>query len=361
MSTVISPNVINTSSFVSDLNELAHQLTKTKNIASVSSATINNDSARSNHVVLEPPKFNFNYLKILQQLLIENDTKNLENGKNQINVHSDTVKMQREEENKALEASRAAYKRAQSSGAISKIFGWIAAAFTAVIAVALVATGVGAIAGAIMMTLALDQLVGMATGTSLMGEATKGIAMGLEELGMDPATANIIASVIILVVVVVATVGASATSSTAKVADSAASLTKGATTAAGSTSGATAAAGSATNSATAAFSAVRTAVGSAVGNYDKLRNSAQIITASTQLAGAATSIDSAVHKNEADLADVDRVRIEKIILQQQDAIENLIEKIKEGIANREATFMNMTRIIDEHHTSINKITSRISA
>jgi hypothetical protein len=354
--------VINTNSFLSDLNELAKQLTaKTPNISSIPPTPGKDTTASTHRAVLEPPKELLNYLKLLQVLLVKNDANNIEDGKNQIKVHSDTVKMKQEEASKALQASIAAQKKAESSNVFANIFGWIAAAVTAVVGVVMMASGVGAPAGAVMMVLAIDQMGGMATGTSMMGEATKGIATGLEQLGMDPTAANILASVLVLVIAVVATAGANsawsaAKSTYSKMTGSAASSAKVSPLVASTAKGSAAAASSATGSSATAGSAA-----AATESYmNTIIQGGQIIAASTQMAGAATNMKSAVHKHEADLADVNRARIEKVILQQRDALETLIKQIKESMANRESTINIMSSTLTQADNSMKKLV-RITA
>jgi hypothetical protein len=71
-------------------------------------------------------------------------------------------------------------------------------------------------------------------------------------------------------------------------------------------------------------------------------------------------MSSAVHKQEADLADANRARIEKVILQQRDALETLIKQIKESMANRESTMNMMSSILTQTDNSMKKLV-RITA
>ncbi|MBU6949799.1 type III secretion system translocon subunit SctE [Hahella sp. HN01] len=107
----------------------------------------------------------------------------------------------KEQIQKSIEAG----EKAKKGGLFGKIFGWIASIAAVVMAV----TAVGVVAGAVMLALAADSMVGAATGHSLMGAMTKGIAKGLQAMGMDESVANIVAGVVTAAVMVAVCVGAS--------------------------------------------------------------------------------------------------------------------------------------------------------
>ncbi len=82
---------------------------------------------------------------------------------------------------KAMEKARAEQAKAKKAGEWGKIFGWVAVAASIVAGVAMIATGAGAVAGVIMIGLAIDQAVALGTGK----EGLMGQGMGLLEKGLE--------------------------------------------------------------------------------------------------------------------------------------------------------------------------------
>lgn len=143
-------------------------------------------------------------------LLVKTRSSNEQIKASQDDVQVNKVKQQQKHDEilEQIEKSIEAGDKAKKGGVFGKIFGWIAGIATAIAGAALVATGVGAVAGAAMLALAVDGMVGMATGHSLMGELTKGVAKGLEAMGMSETAANIVASVTVAVATIAVTAGA---------------------------------------------------------------------------------------------------------------------------------------------------------
>jgi len=100
--------------------------------------------------------------------------------------------------------------KAAKSGLFGQIFGWIAAAFMAIAGAIMIATGVGAAAGAALLVGGIAMMTAMALstpgkdGTSPMTKMIDGIAKGLVSLGMDPKAAQGLATGLIAAVFIAA-------------------------------------------------------------------------------------------------------------------------------------------------------------
>jgi hypothetical protein len=118
-------------------------------------------------------------------------------------VRSERQKTKHDERMKQLDDAIKSQEKADKGGLIGKILGWIAAA-AMVIAGALLmiagGAGVGLLVGgiAMMAVMTLEE-------TGVMEEMTKAIAKGLEDAGLDPKAAQILAAVITAIIVIAAT------------------------------------------------------------------------------------------------------------------------------------------------------------
>lgn len=108
-----------------------------------------------------------------------------------------------------LKESREAAEKAEKTGNLNKIFGWITTALTAIIAVALIATGAGAVAGAAMLVGAVISAAEMIpVGEDGGGLLSTGISKALQAVGVPEEKAKAIASgLVIAITVAVAVVG----------------------------------------------------------------------------------------------------------------------------------------------------------
>jgi len=84
---------------------------------------------------------------------------------------------------KAMAKARAEQAKAKKAGEVGKIFGWIGVAAAVVVGAAMIATGAGAVAGAMMIGIAIDQGVAMANGKqSLMDKGMEEMEKGIVKL-----------------------------------------------------------------------------------------------------------------------------------------------------------------------------------
>ena len=84
---------------------------------------------------------------------------------------------------KAMAKARAEQAKAKKAGEVGKIFGWIRVAAAVVVGAAMIATGAGAVAGAMMIGMAIDQGVAMASGKqSLMDKGMEEMEKGIVKL-----------------------------------------------------------------------------------------------------------------------------------------------------------------------------------
>lgn len=237
---------------------------------------------------------------------------------------------------KAMAKARAERAKAKHAGLFGKIFGWIGTVATAVAGAVLIATGVGAAAGAVMIGLAVNQVVGMATGESLLDR-------GLEAVGV-PKEAVPWVGMGITIVAILATMG------------------MGGTAAAGE-----AAAEVATEAGTAAGEAAETASRSA-NTMEKVANAADkagkvtgaVAEAGQGGAGIAKGVydkEAAGDQKEAEEATAKKLEFQKFLARLQaaqsderDRLERVIEQLNESttrvldmMGNQQATTEQITR------------------
>ncbi|MDG9672072.1 type III secretion system translocon subunit SctE [Hahella sp. CR1] len=362
MSTIgaLSTDVLN-----ADLAELflasqdTHNATRTSRAADsftqLPAVNADNSSGASSLVALTPPNNTVDLLLAMQSLQVKLDEEGVKSGKEDAKFLAQENEARHKEVMEALQKSINEMEKAKKSGMFAKVFGWIAAAATLIAGAAMIATGAGAIAGGVMMALAVDQMVGMATGKSAVSELTNAIAKGLASVMGEPANA-IVASVIVAAVLIIGTAGAgmyaSAGASAGKAASVASNSSKTATTAAstGKTAGAATQAGSTASSSSQATMNSLSKLAQSLREWPLMhqaRNMSLFVSSGAQVGGGAAGVDAAVHTKEANDAKAEEALVRKVIMQNQAGIEQAIEHIKSLTSNSESTLSQMVNYINQ--------------
>ncbi|AZZ92422.1 hypothetical protein EUZ85_17510 [Hahella sp. KA22] len=318
-----------------------------------------NTGGASSLVALTPPKATVDLLLALQSLQVKLDEEGVKSGKEDAKFLAQENKERHKEVMEALQKSINEMEKAKKSGVFAKVFGWIAAAATLIAGAAMIATGAGAIAGGVMMALAVavavDQMVGMATGKSAVSELTNAIAKGLANVMGEPANA-IVASVIVAAVLIIGTAGAgmyaSATTSAGKAASVASNSSKTAATAAsaGKTAGAATQAGATASSSSQAATSNLSKLAQSLSEWPLLhqaRNMSLFVSSGAQVGGGAAGVDASVHTKEANDAKAEEALVRKVIMQNQAGIEQAIEHVKSLTSNSESTLSQMVNYINQ--------------
>ncbi|ABC30036.1 hypothetical protein HCH_03279 [Hahella chejuensis KCTC 2396] len=314
-----------------------------------------NRSGATSQVSLTPPKATVDLLLALQSLQVKLDEEGVKSGKEDAKFLAQENKERHKEVMEALQKSINEMEKAKKSGMFAKVFGWIAAAATLIAGAAMIATGAGAIAGGVMMALAVDQMVGMATGKSAVSELTNAIAKGLANVMGEPANA-IVASVIVAAVLIIGTAGAgmyaSATTSAGKAASVASNSSKTASSAAsaGKTAGAATQAGATASSSSQAATNSLSKLAQSLSEWPLLhqaRNMSLFVSSGAQVGGGAAGVDASVHTKEANDAKAEEALVRKVIMQNQAGIEQAIEHIKSLTSNSESTLSQMVNYINQ--------------
>lgn len=191
----------------------------------------------------------------------------------------------------------------KKSGTFGKVFGWIATAAMCIAAVALIATGVGAVAGACLIgaaALSLTMSISGETGNWL----NEGIASIFKAMGCDEKVAMILAQVTLMVAMI--------------------ALSAGAAVAAAPAAGASATAGVVSTANTATTTATKAMV-----IATKVAKAAQVIGGLAQVGGGASGIGTAVITKEAEDARADSLEIQAFMQRLQMMMEDEMKRVKE--------------------------------
>jgi len=266
-----------------------------------------NVSGNTSQVVLAPPKASIDLMLILQTLQVKLDEEGIKKGKEDALNLAAMNKERHKEVMEALQKSIEAIAKSKKSGLFGKIFGWIAAAATLVAGALLIATGAGAIAGGIMMALAVDQMIGMATGKSAISELTSVIAKGLASVMDEPAN-TIVATVIVTAIIIAATAGAGSLAASSKAAGT---------------------------------------VSTASTYMVQAKNVSLTVAAFTQVGGATSNMVTAGYQKDSSDAQAEEAEIRKVISQNKARIEDAIEHMKNLTQNSESTLSQMVNYINQ--------------
>ncbi len=309
------------------------------------------NTENSTLVPLSTPKPGTDLLLSLQTIQLKLDEQGIARGKEDVLQLAQNNKERHKEVMEAIQKAIAEMERAQKSGKIAKAFGWIAAAATLVAGALLMATPGGAVAGAIMIGLAVDQTVGMITGKSGLSELTAKIAEGLQKAGMKEPGNTIFATVLVAVILIVATAGAGYMGTASS------SASKASTVA--SSSGKAASSASSTAGEAAAVASTAGKTGTAVSQWQMVlhqaRNISVFVGGAAEFGGAGANIDSAVHVQEAEFSRADEARVRKVISQNKAYIENTIDHIKNLTQNSESTLGQMIDQVNQQEQTNQKL------
>ena len=145
--------------------------------------------------------------KLLMYLQLENTEEQELLAQDRIESQKDSLATTHKERLDKIKETMEKMDKAAATALFGKIFGWLMAAVAVVVAVAAcVATGGIAVGPCIGALLAVGGMVLAETGA--MDKIVEALAKGLEELGMDKQTAQIVAQVAIAIAIMAATLAA---------------------------------------------------------------------------------------------------------------------------------------------------------
>ncbi|WBA83002.1 type III secretion system translocon subunit SctE [Endozoicomonas sp. GU-1] len=247
-------------------------------------------------------------------------------------------------------------EEAKESGAIAKIFGYIAVALMAVVMVVMFATGVGSPLAMGLMAACLALTVMMTVSSETGDWMNKGVAAIFEAFGANEDQAMIGAMVFWSALILVMSLGGAFAGGGASAAATAASATS---------QGTAAAAGGASSAATVTASATTTAATATA----KTAKMAAITTRCTQAArltgGAAMIADGSVNVHITNLnydADMLRAEAKELyawMLANQHAIDNITEDIQKVIEDMQQVWQVMTSMMKDNHDTMTKLNSSL--
>ncbi|MGI2026810.1 type III secretion system translocon subunit SctE [Endozoicomonas acroporae] len=246
-------------------------------------------------------------------------------------------------------------EEAKESGAIAKIFGYIAVALMAVVMVVMFATGVGSPVAMGLMAACLALTVMMTVSSETGDWMNKGVAAIFEAFGANEDQAMIGAMVFWSSLILVMSLGGAFAGGGASAAATAANATS---------QGTAAAAGGASSAATVTASATTAATATA-----KTAKMAAITTRCTQAArltgGAAMIADGSVNAHvttlnyDADMLRAEAKELYAWMLANQHAIDNLTEDIQKVIEDMQQVWQVMTSMMKDNHDTMTKLNSSL--
>lgn len=242
-------------------------------------------------------------------------------------------------------------EEAKESGAIAKIFGYIAVALMAVVMAVMFATGVGSPLAMGLMAACLALTVMMTVSSETGDWMNKGVAAIFEAFGANEDQAMIGAMVFWSALILVMSLGGAFAGGGASAAATAANATS---------QGTAAAAGGASSAATVTASATTAATATA-----KTAKMAAVTTRCSQAArltgGAAMIADGSVNVHITNLnydADMLRAEAKELyawMLANQHAIDNLTEDIQKVIEDMQQVWQVMTSMMKDNHDTMTKL------
>ncbi|MBO9480127.1 type III secretion system translocon subunit SctE [Salinisphaera sp. G21_0] len=243
-------------------------------------------------------------------------------------------------------------EEAKESGAIAKIFGYIAVALMAVVMAVMFATGVGSPLAMGLMAACLALTVMMTVSSETGDWMNKGVAAIFEAFGANEDQAMIGAMVFWSALILVMSLGGAFAGGGASAAATAANATS---------QGTAAAAGGASSAATVTASATTTAATATA----KTAKMAAITTRCTQAArltgGAAMIADGSVNAHittlnyDADMLRAEAKELYAWMLANQHAIDNLTEDIQKVIEDMQQVWQVMTSMMKDNHDTMTKL------
>ncbi|WP_431688359.1 type III secretion system translocon subunit SctE [Hahella sp. NBU794] len=268
------------------------------------------------------PRSSDELVALLLTIKSKSSNEQIESSQQDIQLNRTKQNQKHDEMLDQIQKSIEAGDKAKKGGLFGKIFGWIANIATAIAGAVMIATGVGAIAGAAMLALAVDSMVGAATGHSLMGEMTKGIAKGLQAMGMDESVANIVAGVVTAAVTIAVCVGASMASA------------------------AKAGSGLITRLASSPEQMQKIQVAGA-----QVKNVASATAGTSAIGGGASQITTGVYKKQATDARANQMDMKKELAKLQAAMEAEQDRLKEVISKLNEGVSRILQIMGNDHST----------
>lgn len=241
-------------------------------------------------------------------------------------------------------------EKAEKSGLIGKIFGYIALAVMAIATVALAVVG-AIFTGGVLTAVAISLMVaGLAlTATMVASSETDNFMMkifdGLES-GDDKKNARIGAMVFWAAVMIVLTLGAAVLTGGASTGGAAAGAASAATStaASGTSTGASVAATAANTAASASTTATKIA-----NIVLKLARIAQVISGASQVAEGSSQVATSVYNYQADIARAQAMENKADMLRIQQKIDDAVEAIQQVIDELQSGYSVLASIIRANH------------
>ncbi|MGO0306212.1 type III secretion system translocon subunit SctE [Endozoicomonas acroporae] len=247
-------------------------------------------------------------------------------------------------------------EEAKESGAIAKIFGYIAVALMAVVMVVMFATGVGSPVAMGLMAACLALTVMMTVSSETGDWMNKGVAAIFEAFGADEDKAMIGAMVFWSSLILVMSLGGAFAGGGASAAATAANATS---------QGTAAAAGGASSAATVTASATTTAATATAKTAKMAAVTARCTQAAKAAGGAAMIADGTAGaytttlNYDADMLRAEAKELYAWMLANQHAIDNITEDIQKVIEDMQQVWQVMTSMMKDNHDTMTKLNSSL--
>ncbi|WP_257266652.1 type III secretion system translocon subunit SctE [Endozoicomonas sp. ONNA2] len=246
-------------------------------------------------------------------------------------------------------------EEAKESGAIAKIFGYIALAIMAVVMVVMFATGVGSPLAMGLMAACLALTVMMTVSSETGDWMNKGVAEVLMGFGVEEDKAMLGAMIFWSSLILVMSLGGAAVGSSASTAATAASATAQASTAAAG--GASATATVTASASTAVSTTAKTAKMAAMSaRFTKVARTAG---GAAMIADGSASAHSTTLSYEADMLRAEAKELYAWMLANQHMINNLCEDIQKVIEDMQQVWQIMTSMMKDNRDTMTKLNSSL--
>ncbi|WP_417790358.1 type III secretion system translocon subunit SctE [Terasakiella pusilla] len=247
---------------------------------------------------------------------------------------------------KKLEEAAKSAEKAEKAGVFGKVFGWVATAALAIAGAALIATGGGAVAGGIMLAMAVDSALRMSGAYEALGNAvggdvgevmkggvvgglTTGIAKGLEALGMDETAANIVAGIAVTVVIVAVTWGAGS-------------------------------GGAAVNATTQAAAQATQAAAKAAQVAGTIAKASSMVSAASTIGGSVSGMAKASYEKDATDSRAEHLKLQAMIAKMQSQMEEETDRIKKVVEELEESVSTVMDILSSQDSSTGQLVGQMN-
>lgn len=298
---------------------------------------------------------------LLMKMKSESTDLQIKTGVNFIQANKSKLAAEYKDKIEKIKESFEAMEKAKKSGIIGKIFGWIGAIVTAIVGAILIATGVGAVAGGLMLAAAAVMITQMSL-SQAMEDGT---------LKMDPKAAQIMMITLSCVAAVLAIAGGVAAFATApeELADTAINIGTevGEDSALGESEVSEGITDATTTSETVTETTSETATEGAEEATqfekvaEKVQTASNIAQGANSVGSGAANIATAVYDRDAADAQADAKAVEKFIAKIQAALQDEQDKIKELIQQLQQGFGIVADIMKQHDEAQTKVFQNMSA